>query len=99
MSPLIELTSALAAIRETKAASPLFTLLVLTEQAETEALCSQLDQLPEVVEQIERYASASELRRFTEWALQQSYSPRLTLDEKLQLLDTAWKVQKLLWLT
>lgn len=96
MSPLIELTPALATIQETQVASPLFKLLVLTEQVGTEALHSPLAQLSE---DIECYASVSELRRFTEWALQQSYSPRLTLDEKLQLLDTAWKVQKLLWLT
>lgn len=78
------------------AASPLFTLLVVTEQNVAEISSTQSQSLHDL-EQIERHASATELRDFTAWALQRSHSPSLSFNEKLQLLDIAWKVQKLLW--
>lgn len=77
--------------------SLLLALLRSTHNNEVETLQSILPQLPQTVEQLECFASKADLRRFTQWALQQSYSPALTLDEKMQLLDAAWKIQELLW--
>lgn len=77
--------------------SLLFAFLKSTPNTETEVLQSVLHQLPQTVEQLECFASKSDLRRFTQWALQQSYSTALTSDEKMQLLDAAWKIQELLW--
>lgn len=92
MSP-IELATSPAAPSQTL---PLFKLLVSTEQFTVSA-----ENMPHfwtrINEQIECHASATDLKCFTEWALQQSYSPALTADQKLQLLDIAWKVQQLLW--
>jgi hypothetical protein len=75
------------------APSPLFTLLTLTGH---EAEMLQLYPFQHV-EQLECLVSRTDLIHFLEWALQQSYSPALTSEEKLQLLDIAWNVQQLLW--
>jgi hypothetical protein len=81
-----------ASLQET-APSPLFTLLALTgREAGMLQLCAfQYD------ERLECLVSRSDLIHFLQWALQQSYSPALTSEEKLQLLDVAWNVQRLLW--
>lgn len=71
-------------------------LLALSEP-ETEVIRLVLHNFPQNIEAMECRASAADLKRFIRWALQQSYSPALTTDEKLQLLDIAWKVQQLLW--
>lgn len=73
------------------------TLLASIDVNEAKTLRMLLHQLPQMIEQLECFASKSDLRCFAQWALQQSYSQALTLDEKLHLLDTAWTVQELLW--
>jgi hypothetical protein len=94
MSPLDLTIDPPSMIQET---APSLVLLDLIGSSEIESLRSLLHQPPQAVEQLEQFASKSDLRRFVQWALQQSYSPALTLDEKLQLLDIAWNIQELLW--
>lgn len=83
---------------EQEPAPSLFTLLISTDHCQVEKLRSLLNQRPEALEQSECFASKSDLKRLTQAALQQSYSPMFTPDEKLQLLDMAWKIQELLWI-
>jgi hypothetical protein len=77
--------------------SSLLTLLTSSDPGSVEALRSLLNQHPEALEQSECFASKSDLKHLTQAALQQSYSQMFTPDEKLQLLDMAWKIQELLW--
>jgi hypothetical protein len=77
--------------------SSLLTLLASSDPGSVEALRSLLNQHPEALEQSECFASKSDLKHLTQAALQQSYSQMFTPDEKLQLLDMAWKIQELLW--
>ncbi|HEY9696489.1 MAG TPA: hypothetical protein V6D10_04465 [Trichocoleus sp.] len=50
----------------------------------------------EAVKQCESY-KLTELQEFVRWALRQSYSSHLRLEERLEFLHLAWKVQKFLW--
>lgn len=50
----------------------------------------------EAIEDYEIYNS-TELQGFVRWALHQSYSTHLHLEERLDLLHIAWKIQKFLW--
>ncbi|HEY9621289.1 MAG TPA: hypothetical protein V6C78_13015 [Crinalium sp.] len=65
-------------------------------------------QNPEVIDfqnlylsESEQYFSATDLearlKRFIQWALQQSYLKHYSQDTLLQILDCAWEAQKLLW--
>lgn len=71
----------------------------LPEEPEPAQVTDFLCQLTQAIEQIECSVSEADLQAFIYWALRQSYSVYFTQDESLQLLDLAWKAQKLLWAT
>ena len=52
--------------------------------------------LSEAIEDCEIY-NPTELQEFVRWTLEQSYSVHLRLEERLELLHIAWRVQKFLW--
>ena len=52
--------------------------------------------LSKAIEDCEIY-DPTELQEFVHWALKQSYSVHLHLEERLELLHIAWRVQKFLW--
>ncbi|MBF2050632.1 MAG: hypothetical protein IGS54_25265 [Elainella sp. C42_A2020_010] len=93
MRPSIEITPPARVHQQT--APHLFLLLSLSK-SEAEMLRWH-QQNRYCVEQLECVVSRSDLRELIQWALQQSYAPTLTTEEKLQLLDLAWNVQQLLW--
>ena len=56
-----------------------------------------LARLTEEIKHVPFQASQAELRRFVQWALNQSYSDQLAPFQRMELLNLAWQVQKLLW--
>lgn len=71
--------------------------LFLPTDLQSEQVAELLDRLVKKINQIDPETPDSELRAFVQWALKQSYSDQLTHLERMQLLDLAWQVQKLLW--
>jgi hypothetical protein len=69
----------------------------LPEQPQPDQVAEFLQQLTQMAEQIECFVSESDLQAFVRWALAQSHSSYFTQDESLQLLELAWRAQKLLW--
>lgn len=71
----------------------------LPEKLEFAQVEAVLHELTQEVENAAACASGAELRSFVQWALEQSYSDQLNYLERMQLLELAWRIQKLLWAT
>jgi hypothetical protein len=71
----------------------------LPERLEATQVEAFLHELTQAVEHAASCASEAELKCFVQWALEQSYSDELNYLERMQLLELAWRIQKLLWAT
>lgn len=71
--------------------------LALPASLEQDHVPVVLARLTEEIKYVPYQASQVELKRFVQWALNQSYSEQLAPYQRMELLNLAWQVQKLLW--
>lgn len=71
--------------------------LSLPSSLEPDQVPVVLARLAEEIKYVPFQASSTELKRFVQWALSQSYAAQLAPYQRMELLNLAWQVQKLLW--